>query len=59
MVLVDPGAVPGSYTNLHSGFGQPGHSDEDFLLQVESSKVDQQEGDKQTDHQPDADASQT
>lgn len=38
-------------TDLYSGFRQPGHRNEEFLLQVESSIMDQHEGDKQTDHQ--------
>lgn len=37
--------------DLYSGFRQPGHSNEEFLLQVESSKMHKHEGDKQTDHQ--------
>lgn len=44
---------------LYGGFRQPGHSNEQFLLQVESSEMNQQEGDEQTDHQTDADTGQT
>ena len=47
------------HTDLYGGFRQPGHRDEDFLLQVESSEMNQQEGDEHSDHQTDTDAAQT
>lgn len=32
-------------TDLYGGFRQPGHSDEDFLLEIKSSKMNEQECD--------------
>lgn len=49
----------GVHTDLYSCFRQPGHRDEEFLLQVESSKMNQQEGDKKADHQTNTDTGQT
>lgn len=39
-----------THTDLYGGFRQPGHSNEEFLLQFETSEMNQQEGDEQADH---------
>lgn len=48
-----------SPTYLYGGFRQPGHSNKKFLLQVESSKMNEEEGDDYPDHQTDTDTGHT
>lgn len=47
------------HTHLDGGFGQPGYSDEEFLLQAEATKMNKQVRDEDPDHQTSEDTGQT
>lgn len=46
-------------TDLYSGFRQPGHSDEEFLLEIKSSEMNKQERDKHAHRETNKDTGQT
>lgn len=48
-----------THTHLDGGFGQPGNSNEEFLLQAEPTKMNQQVRDQDPDHQTNENAGQT